>query len=241
MPKITGANLDEHREKTRDALFSALSSLMREYSFDQISIAQIARRAGIGRTAFYNHYEDKESLLVALIFAATENFTKVLASALEEVDDPIQKIRVYIRAQLELKSQYNLGVSLGSAAAHPRSQIRDHAKIVHHIIFRLIETAHQAGKISQPATPQTVRLVLSCLSGTELPIDPVKRAATKASTEAFILRALGAEEADIAYIDPAIEHLKLRFTKVAPAVRPGPGTTPSRCPITGAITYRAAS
>ena len=55
MPKISGTNLAEHRENTRDALFAALASLMREYSFEQISIAQISRRAGIGGWNVHQH------------------------------------------------------------------------------------------------------------------------------------------------------------------------------------------
>ena len=63
MPKIIGGSLAEHRQQTRLRLFAALSALMADRGFDAITLAEIAQRAGIGRTAVYNHFPDKESLL----------------------------------------------------------------------------------------------------------------------------------------------------------------------------------
>ena len=38
MPKIMGSSLAEHRERTRTALFDALSELMTKRSFDKITL-----------------------------------------------------------------------------------------------------------------------------------------------------------------------------------------------------------
>ncbi|HEY5555152.1 MAG TPA: helix-turn-helix domain-containing protein, partial [Cellulomonas sp.] len=67
MPKIIGGSLHEHREQTRRRLFAALSALMADRGFDVITLADVAAAADIGRTAVYNHFPDKESLLVAFI------------------------------------------------------------------------------------------------------------------------------------------------------------------------------
>ena len=67
MPKIIGASLVEHREETRRLLFAALATLMEERGFDSISLADVARAAGIGRTSVYNHVRDKESLLIEFV------------------------------------------------------------------------------------------------------------------------------------------------------------------------------
>ena len=67
MPKIIGGSLHEHREQTRQRLFTALSTLMSERGFDAISFADIAAAAGVGRTAVYNHFSDKEALLMGFI------------------------------------------------------------------------------------------------------------------------------------------------------------------------------
>ena len=80
MPKIIGESLASHRELTRTRLFDALGSLMAEQAFESITMSQIAERAGVGRTAVYNHFADKEVLLLAYMRQVTEEFTRVLTA-----------------------------------------------------------------------------------------------------------------------------------------------------------------
>lgn len=59
MPKIMGNSLSEHRQRTRAALFEALSTLMSERAFDKITLSDVAAQAGVGRTAVYNRSEER--------------------------------------------------------------------------------------------------------------------------------------------------------------------------------------
>src|SRR3954449_4874056 len=87
----------EHREQPRQRLFAALSTRMAEKGFDAISLADIAAQAGIGRTAVYNHFPDKESLLLGFIAAETEQYLATLEQALRDVQDPVEQLRTYVR------------------------------------------------------------------------------------------------------------------------------------------------
>ncbi len=49
--------------RTRRRLQEALFDLTRERGIDQISVSDIAERAGVNRTTFYQHYSDRETLL----------------------------------------------------------------------------------------------------------------------------------------------------------------------------------
>ena len=102
MPKIIGGSLREHREQTRRRLFDALSSLMADRGFDTITLADIATTAGVGRTAVYNHFADKEALLVAFIADETDRYATLLQRRLDEIDDPVEQLRQYVRAQVRL-------------------------------------------------------------------------------------------------------------------------------------------
>jgi len=64
--------MDARIAKTRQRLQEALFELAREHGIDDISIGDIAQRAGVNRTTFYAHYRDKETLLAdALDLVAT--------------------------------------------------------------------------------------------------------------------------------------------------------------------------
>jgi AcrR family transcriptional regulator len=52
-------------ERTNDLLSGAFFELIREKSYDAITVQAILDRSGIGRSTFYAHYRDKDDLFVA--------------------------------------------------------------------------------------------------------------------------------------------------------------------------------
>ena len=192
MPKIIGGSLTEHREQTRTRLFAALESLMLARGFDAISLADIAAEAGVGRTALYNHFKDKEDLLLAYMAHETGAYVASLEAALRGIEDPVEQMRTYIRRQADLKRTYRVapGPDLRSVVS-PQTQgkLREHAMLVGAVLRRILEAGIAGGVFAdQPLTP-TVQLVNACLST----LDPTGKnsAATVAATEDFVLRAIG--------------------------------------------------
>lgn len=75
--------MDRRQQKTRQAIFQALSGLLTEKRFHQITVEEIAQRANIGRSTFYAHFKTKEELLAQM---CREIFSHVLAPRLEGED-----------------------------------------------------------------------------------------------------------------------------------------------------------
>lgn len=64
--------MDPRIARTRQSLQQALFDLARERGLDEISVADIAERAGVNRSSFYQHYSDKDTLLADAIDAVVE-------------------------------------------------------------------------------------------------------------------------------------------------------------------------
>lgn len=71
---------DRRIEKTRSSIFSALSELMQEKRYTNITIQEIVDRANIGRTTFYIHFTDKDDLLSCYIETIFESLSHDLSS-----------------------------------------------------------------------------------------------------------------------------------------------------------------
>jgi len=56
---------DPRITRTRSLLFNALGELMREKSFESITVSEITDRATLNRVTFYAHFQDKYDLLEA--------------------------------------------------------------------------------------------------------------------------------------------------------------------------------
>ena len=195
MPKIIGGSLHEHREQTRQKLFAALSALMAEQGFDAITLADIAHAAGVGRTAVYNHFPDKEALLLGFITHETEQYTATLQRALDDIDDPVEQLRAYVRAQAQLKRVYHVapGPELRTVLSRgTQARVREHVVVVEQLLRQILTAGVASGAFPEQDLDVTVPLVNACLSGRGVAEDGPARERAIAQTEAFVLRAVGA-------------------------------------------------
>lgn len=196
MPKIMGNSLAEHRERTRTALFDALSELMNRHSFDKITLSDVAAHAGVGRTAVYNHFADKEDLLLAFMEHETARYANELSVALAGIEDPIDRLRIYVRQQALIKRHFHFpatGPLAGSVSRGTAGRLRAHAELVTQMLTRILNDAMDSGAIPSQDPAQVIPLVHACvMGGRPTPTDPVARTAYLDALDTFVLRAVGA-------------------------------------------------
>ena len=60
-------NISETKNIVQEAIIVALFHLMCEKDYHKIKITEIVKRAGVSRTAFYNHFKSKEEVFDGLI------------------------------------------------------------------------------------------------------------------------------------------------------------------------------
>ena len=194
MPKIIGSTLAEHRQRTRNRLFEALSELLSERAFESLTMAEIAKTAGVGRTAVYNHFPDKEALLLAFIAHETEQYSQKLEASLTHIVDPVHGLRVYIRSQLELGAAYSLapGRDLRKVVSEETEEkLHHHGDKVAAILERLLKELMESNQIPEQDTTILVSLINATLAGRTLPKEPMAREYLILSVQSFILRAVG--------------------------------------------------
>ncbi|MFV0254056.1 MAG: TetR/AcrR family transcriptional regulator [Beutenbergiaceae bacterium] len=195
MPKIIGSTLVEHREHVRDRLFAALARLLETTGFDSLTMSDIAAEANLGRTSVYNHFADKECLLIGFIENETRGFLTELRAAIARETDPEQRLRAYVRRQIQLKSSYHLapGPDLRSVVSRDTAKrLREHVREVEQLLRQILEDGIHTGRLPAQDVDVVVPLVHACLTGRDIPADPAAQERAIAATERFVLRAVGA-------------------------------------------------
>lgn len=72
---------DRRKERTLKKLTEACISLMLEVGYDRISVQGLARRAGVGSSTFYRHFQDKDEFLTRVSLDAMQGVRDALAPA----------------------------------------------------------------------------------------------------------------------------------------------------------------
>lgn len=108
MPRIVASSNAEQRELTQRKVLDAFGELLFSHGLPGLTMTDVARRAGVGRTAVYNYFADLEQLLVAYALDETGRFLADLKSELSALANPVDQLACYVRAQIEDLSKRHL-------------------------------------------------------------------------------------------------------------------------------------
>jgi AcrR family transcriptional regulator len=67
MPRIRAETIEAHKALTRSDIVDAAHEILAEMGSADISLAEVAHAAGIGRTTLYEYFRDKDDLIASLV------------------------------------------------------------------------------------------------------------------------------------------------------------------------------
>jgi AcrR family transcriptional regulator len=135
--KKDSPKVDRRILRTRQALRSALLSLIKEKGFDAISVEEITEKANLGRATFYLHYRDKEDLLL-------EEFREIATNRVQVLSE--------IPVEIWRSSQGNLEAANGLDPIMPLLLVFEHASQnadLYRILFKGQSSERIAGQLRE--------------------------------------------------------------------------------------------
>ncbi|MDE0573567.1 TetR/AcrR family transcriptional regulator [Demequina sp. B12] len=118
--------MDARIVRTRRRLQEALFSLARERGIDHVSVSDIAERAEVNRSTFYQHYSDKETLLAdALDMVAAEAGAQIdgIDPAAERAPTVLVEFLLHIEAHADLYRRVFTEPGYGVVLSRLREQL----------------------------------------------------------------------------------------------------------------------
>ncbi len=114
-----------HHGNLRVALLDVTRQMLAEKGVHEISLREVARKAGVSRTAPYRHFKDKEALLAAVAIEGFETLTQEMQRALmRNSDKPVVALQEIITAYVQYLTRNRayltlmFGPFIGDAKAH---------------------------------------------------------------------------------------------------------------------------
>lgn len=167
MPRISAATNAAQRAETQRRILTGFGELLFTHGLPGLTMTDVARHAGIGRTAVYNYYADIEELLIAYALDETERFLDGLRESLQSLENPVERLALYIRAQVEDLSRRHLPPGPAMAAVlSPASfsKLADHVGELSLLLQDILRDAMAQGYLPSADIVQLSQLIHGTLS-----------------------------------------------------------------------------
>jgi AcrR family transcriptional regulator len=92
----------ERRRQARERVISTALRLSDRSSFRDVTVDQIARSAGLSRSAFYTHFADKEELLLAAVEEVSRRLYEMADRWWHGVGPPAERVRRAIEGVVDV-------------------------------------------------------------------------------------------------------------------------------------------
>ncbi|MCH3973577.1 MAG: TetR/AcrR family transcriptional regulator [Bifidobacterium tibiigranuli] len=126
MPRISEANLEEHRRNTMNALLDCAEHIAKTQGNNALTPAAVSQGAGIARNSIYRYVDNMDDLRHKLLQRHLPDWRKALEDGLAGVSDPVEIIAIWVRINLEQTSIHGHGWMMklhptgGAAARKPK-------------------------------------------------------------------------------------------------------------------------
>lgn len=85
---------------TKEHIMKTVKNLSKKYSYDELSIDLICKKAGVSTGAFYHHFKSKQGLIIEG-YGECDNFFKENIIGKLKTQDPIERLLEYIDYQMD--------------------------------------------------------------------------------------------------------------------------------------------
>lgn len=112
---------EQNRAEQRERILAAAFDLFAERGFDEVTVADVARAAGVARATVFNHFESKQGLIEAITVQMLGFYRQMLDDALALLDTPSP---VLVRALFD-----GMGVGIENTRRLQRGVFREIARL----------------------------------------------------------------------------------------------------------------
>jgi AcrR family transcriptional regulator len=123
--KSTRTNPRERRRKARERVIATTLRLADRSSFRDVTVDEIARSAGISRSAFYTHFEDKQGLLLVAVEEVSAELYEMAERWWHGLGPPAERVRRAIEGVVSVYAENATVLRIAAEVSTYDEEVRD--------------------------------------------------------------------------------------------------------------------
>ena len=160
------ATQEERRAATRTAIIEAARELFGAASFDDTTMDDIAKQAGVAKGAGYHHYKHKRDVFEAVFASVSANLVATMLSKAEANDDAVATLMHSMKLFFDLCAQPQVSRILlqdGPAVLGHADWHRIDARHFGGLVTSALNGAMEVGAVRQQPLAPLSRIILSAI------------------------------------------------------------------------------
>ncbi len=171
VPRLSSAaSLVENRSAVLARVLDAWHDLLAERGYGAVTLAEVARRAGLSRSALYRYAPDKLTLFQLLIDREVDQFLSGLTAALDAAPSAAARLDLYVRSQLVyFAGQQVMGYDMSTVfTAEQHASVMVHLAPIRRRLFEILEEGIETGEFRPLDLDVTGSLVFAVLASHQM-------------------------------------------------------------------------
>lgn len=166
--------------RTMEAILKAGRELIYKHGYEAMSLRQLAAAVGIQPGSLYNHIDNKQDILFAIIKAHMEELLAELAEALRGVERPVDLVRAFVRFHVSHHIERKQAVFLfyyehRSLTPENYDKIVEYRRVYEHRLISILRRGAETGDFSIADPQVSAYAILAMLTGVCTWFDPQGR------------------------------------------------------------------
>lgn len=141
MPRISAATVAEHREIVQTKLVDAAEQILLAHEPEKLTAAAVAQAAGIARNSIYRYVESVDDLRGMVLSRHLPAWLGAVDAALEGVEDPAERITVWMAANLRESARSGHGWLITMSRAEMSAATEEVMETAHKVMRDVLASA----------------------------------------------------------------------------------------------------
>jgi AcrR family transcriptional regulator len=124
MTNLWSKSVESHKKHVEGRVIEVALDLIAEKGMSEVSMSELAKRAGVSRQTLYNAFPDLAHVVIAWMESEIDRHHQQLNRGLAELSDPVERLSFYIRSSLRacVERRHHAGVEAAMSAEAAMSE-----------------------------------------------------------------------------------------------------------------------
>ena len=159
----------------RERIIEAARELIGKFGFKKTTMEDIARASRMAKATIYHYFASKEEIFKEIIDKEGETLRFMLKKSIENIDDPVKKIRVYTKVRFEYLSRLAVYYSTMKEEYFQylpfiRKERERYNRFEIETLSKIFDEGVKRGIFNIPDTRLYAFLILQAMQGLEYPL-----------------------------------------------------------------------